>query len=342
MPNYPKALRVLLAITLLGLSLARLPAGAAGTDAHFRVARDINALGFSEWSQMFYFPGVNFPGADVTVCPPAIWYLDQFTGRKWQPPDARMMTILNDLVRRGRLTATVRVNRDRVALTTSDLAAARAWRASTTWVPADLSDLQVEMSLGETFAFAGNSPIEMPFVSSDGLRAVRFDSSDGHTEVFVIQGTSGRLTEFRKNLTESAWERFIGQFRKTGVKLDTFDLSRTAYMEVPSHSATLLNTVIMPATVVLGAISANQSFILTPQGGHFAVSAVIRGLAVPPPVTHHLSNGTTVTVYHLSAPPMYDLAPPLPKGQYISLLQPLIYVVVDRPSGVVLLIGMHE
>jgi hypothetical protein len=81
---------------------------------------------------------------------------------------------------------------------------------------------------------------------------------------------------------------------------------------------------------------------MTARGGVVTVAAAVQGKAIPPTVTRSYSNGTSVGVYHVANSTTYAPAPRLPNDRYISLLQPMIYVVVDRPTGIVLLIGMHE
>lgn len=307
----------------------------------------INAGGFRAWKNFFDFPGMNVdPDVDVTVSPLVIWYLDRFTGRHWKKPDPAVAAVLKGLVARTALSGAIGINRANVSFTASDVARAHAWNASTSWTPPAGSDVGVAATLREVFEFPRFSlrqmPRQMPYCACDGLRAIRFDSSDGHTQVFIIRGALERLTKFRTALTQQRWARFMSRFRDAFVELDTFALSRYTTTETPSRSLTVFGAAVLPGAVLVHAITGNQTLVMDGEGGHLAVAASLYGQVVPPLTTRRLSDGTVESVAHLIAPPFYDLAPSLPKGQYISLLPPLIYVVVDRPTGIVLLIGMHR
>lgn len=319
-------------------ALASSTAGPSGDDADYPLSRQINTIGFTAWTALDSFPG--YP--DATVSPFAIWYLNQFTESGWRHADPKITVALKSLIERSGLSGAIHVNRSRVAFTQSDAAiAVRVWAASTSWTSTGDSDVRADVSLRRTFAFH-NHPQVMPFFVGDGLRAVRFDSTDGLAQVFVIQGTPERLSQFRQEITEPEWERFTSRFRDTRVELDVLTLSRASYMEVQSNSSMLFGATVSPATVIQHAIFGNQSFALSPRGGDITFAATIQGKVVPPPVTRSYSNGTSVSVYHAPDSTTYAPAPRLPNERYISLLQPMIYVVVDRPTGVILLIGMHE
>lgn len=331
------------------LVLTRIPSNALATDLaaapngdiDSNLAHEVNAAGFRAWASLDDSPSTS----DMTVSPLAIWYLDQFIDPSWRRADPKSAPALKSLIARAHLSGTISANSDKVNFTRSDAAAAaRLWGASTKWTPAEDSDIRIDVSLGEKLAFRNQSqsPTAMPFFFGDGIRAVRLDSTDGLSEVFLFQGPVDRLSAFRATVTESSWKTMISEFRNTEVRFDDFTVSRASYMEVAAPSSSLFGANVEPATVIQHGLYGNQSLKLTNEGAELTAAAAVRGKVVPPPTMHQLSDGTVVNVYHAPDSTTYAPVAHLPQERYISLLQPMIYVVVDRPTGVVLLIGMHK
>lgn len=338
MKPYRKALAGVLLAAMVWSSSALAASGASQSDAATSLAREINAAGFAAWSSL----GDRSAVQDAMVSPLAMWYVDRFTDPAWTSLNPAVTVALKALRERTAFAGVICANATKSRFSASEAAAAaRLWGVSTAWTSKSRSDVSIDVSMREAFSFKKQSKT-LPFAHGDGLRAVRLDSADGRAEVYLIQGTRERLLQFRTEMTEPAWERFTKQFRDAGVQVEPFHLSRSSYTEVPVTSQTLFGDTVLPAAAVQHAIYGDQAVALSTQDGAIRVGYAIRAKFVPPPASHTYGKRTTVSVFHVPDSITYAAAPPLPRERYISLYQPLAYVVVDRPSGIVLLAGMHD
>lgn len=335
---------LMVAVALFASGLIRTPVAAAPVAAASNytdpaIAREINEVGFRAWASQDDPHGVR----DAAVSPLAIWYLNQFTNLGWAKRGPEVASTLKALAKDAGFSAMISVNRGRVRFGEGNVkTAARLWGASTRWLPPAGYDIRVDVSLKQAFDFSIRPRrARVPFFHEFGLRSIRLDSSNGRTSIYLVQGSEERLSAFKVTLSEQGWKSFTSGFRDTEIDLDDISLSRVSSAEISSESSSLFGTEVTPRTGAQHAIFGNQTFDLTNVGGEASVAMAIQGKVIAPPITHRLSNETTVTVYHLPDTVNYDPAAGAPIQRQFSLVQPMIYIVVDRLTGVVLLIGMH-
>jgi hypothetical protein len=304
------------------------------------IARSINDLGFRYWSKLGNFAG----GQDVALSPLTIWYLNQFTDPGWHKQRVSVASMIETLVRTAGFSASITADRKTVRLNERDVATlASVWCASTRWSKPGDYDVRLDVSLRAKFDLGPRANLKMPFINQDGLTGVRVDSLDGSVELYLLQGSIERLSGFQNSLTERSWETFIGEFHDEPIVRDEISLSRTSYTEVPPESSAMFGARIAAGNVRQRAMFGNNSLTLNEPSGVVTVATAVQGNSISSQLTHETFGNTTVTHYpNRGTASNYDESPRLSNERYFSLVQPLIYIVVNRPTGIVLLIGIHQ
>lgn len=323
--------------------------GTAGASRN--LARDINKLGFEAFSHADNASGVR----DAIVSPLAIWYLDQFLDANWGNGQDVDATFLHQIGEHTNFSATVWANRSKSTYTVKDAAVAeRVFCASTRWFPWATSqtvprfinpsgyDFSVTLAFDVEFALPvarEGSVVRAPFFDDGSLHGIRLDSNDGATAAYLFWGTNDALTAFRASMNATEWESLTSRFKEANVLLGDISLQRFAYNESLPDDTRSFGTALFPGLLLPRALLSNESLTLSPKQSSVTVIAALHGYSTKP--TRLNVNGRTeyqVEDYSVISDPGWTL----PRAQRFSILKPLVYVIEDRSTTTILLMGAHE
>ncbi len=317
------------------------------TPASRELAQRINRRGFEAFSQLDAARGWQ----DNAVSPFALWYLNSFVDVNWRSAHGVVAAaLLRHVSEHSDFTSTVWANSQ--TTTFGSDAAARALRifcASTKWAPwSDSSkipqstDFMVGLSLSRSFAVAArgsNVFARLPSFDDGTLRGIRLDSNDGRTSVYLLWGTAENIRSFRKSMNATRWASLASQFYLKDDLLDDLSLQRSSYTELMPDGIESFGTVLFPGFALPHAIVSNQTIMVGNEGVRFAISAAFYGYTIKP--TKVIVNGAAQyrrVAYSVSADP----GSTIPLNRRFSTVKPVIYVIEDRGTGTILLLGIHE
>lgn len=354
MPRIAFASILMLLIFVCASPLRAAPCGPTqprGEIADRNLARDINALGFEAFSSARDASGFQ----DAMVSPFTIWYLDQFLDSNWGKQGAAQTALLHQLTRSGDFSATVWANKSTSTYTVNDAAVARRTLCAATrwfpWAPVQNApsfinphayDFSVTLSFKVNFALpaTGRGSLKrLPFFDDGSLRGIRLDSKDGTTAVYLLWGPDKVLASFRESMTAAEWESLTSRFKETNVLLDDISMQRSAYSEWLPNGLYSFGTAVSPGLSIPRALLSNETLTLSPGRSNVTVVAALQGHSTRPTIIK--VNGRTqyqTTDYSIISDP----GGTVPRSQRLSVLNSLIYVIENRPTGAVLLIGAHE
>jgi len=166
-------------------------------------------------------------------------------------------------------------------------------------------------------------------VASDGLLAARFDGKEGPCSLYIIRATRDALTAFRHVLDPDRWKAFTAKFEDDVKFLPDFDMRRSAERTKETNVADVGPYSLLGAPgspVVRHAIG--EEFSLQFDRGHVSLSMTSR--------TFGRRAGDDDERYIEGRP----MARPR-EGSVFQLSQPMIYVLQDRRTGLIILMGQH-
>lgn len=316
-----------------------------------KLASDINTLGFEAFSRAGDASGFQ----DAVVSPFTIWYLDQFLDSNWGKGGNAPATLLHQLTKSFDFSATVWANKNMSTYTVNDAAVARRTLCASTrwfpWAPVQRApnfinphayDFSVTLSFKVDFtlpATGRGSLMRVPFFDDGSLRGVRLDSKDGATAAYLLWGPDNVLTSFRESMNAAEWESLTSRFKETNVLLDDISLRRSAYSEWLPGSLYSFGTAVSPGLSLPRALLSNEILVLNAGRSNVTVVGALHGHSTKPTIIR--VNGRTqyqITDYSVIS----DRGGTLPRSQRLSVLNSLIYVIENRSTGAILLIGAHE
>jgi hypothetical protein len=292
---------------------------------------------------------------DVAVSPFAIWYLDEFLSRSWQTAsNDAVVALLQGLAERTGMHATVWADPLGTSFSKADAAAvARGLCATTKWPPWDFRadadaalirpephglNLVVYMYL--EFAPVLDNPAGVPSYASDALRAIRLDSRDDRVSVFLVwPAANDKGASWLNDVTYERWRLVTSQFRDAAVSAMDLPLELGAYTEIPATQGTAFDTEVEPGLMIDRALIAYQNLSISRQVVYMDIAAMSRAFS-PKPIRIGPSTFEGHDYYRIRD--AGQVGPKSPPTRPVPAPRPLMYLVVDRQTGAILLLGVRE
>lgn len=316
------------------------------------LAREVNKLGFEQLSRLGDTSGV----PDIIVSPFAIWYLNQFLDSNWRDRrDAPAPVLLDELRNSASFSATVWAKGGKSTYTIKDAARAQhVLCASTKWFPWGVGntnaailnplayDFSVTLSLKTDFAFRAvraGSTMRVPFFDDGSLRGIRLDSKDGTTAAYLFWASNERIASFRKTMDLDTWESLARRFKEANVLFEDISLQRSSYNEWLPDGMNSFGTALSPGFSLQHALLSNEALTIDRDGARLTLTAAMHGYSTKPiSVTVNGRTEYQGTDHTIISDPSWSV----PSAQRFSMLKPLAYVIENRSTGTILLIGIHE
>ena len=176
---------------------------------------------------------------------------------------------------------------------------------------------------------------KLPFYASGGVRGARVDGRAAKTVLYLFWGNRDALTSFRETLDLARWKSIRKAFHPTIVSL-----SNVAYRRLYAFSREA------PSSVFLGATAMPQYPFQRGVAGSGLIQLGSRGAMV------EVGEGVvgTLTISCIPMKPKGRICPgvdwitynTLPAKKYrFSAVVPMLYVIVERQTGAILLLGAH-
>lgn len=181
--------------------------------------------------------------------------------------------------------------------------------------------------------------MRIPFFNNGMLRGIRLDSEETGLSLFLISGSEGDVHEFRKSLSLARWGEITAAFQPSLVFSDDLFFTRTFTGDLDASSMTSFGTIIAPGMVSQHALMMSVSLSVAPTSAKIRIEGDFKGHSAKPETA--IIGGKAVQVKHgyfVSS----DHDTFVEKSRWFSPIRPIIYVVEDRVSITVLLIGVHE
>lgn len=300
------------------------------------LARQINARGFAQIAL-----GNPAPNEDVVAAPFTTWYLDQFLSPDWHTrQDSVAATLVAEVTSKLNFSASLGANRATTSFSPRDAdEARRVLCTSTSWSPADGYDFSIQVSvLGEaTFPASVNSRfVHVPFFSDGDISGVRMDSGNGDS-LLLFWTTSPNVDKLRSVLASGRWDSMMAEFQEDDVLLDPIAFERSLKAVLESDSPGGFGFRVAPGLSPWDDLPVNLSLSVTRAGAEFRIDESLFGYSTMPKRAPSDGNSFTVSARSVNA----DFATPVPDSRRFSSLRPMIYVVINRATGCILLVGIH-
>jgi hypothetical protein len=310
----------------------------ATTDEVRALVRRINGRGFDQ----LLVRGNQDGNRDIIATPFPTWYLDQFLSNDWRERrDVVAATLLDEITKSVSFSASVGANRNTSSFTQKDAdVARRALCASISQTPEGDYDLSVVLSMRGDMTFTAGSLsglVHLPFFSDGVVSGIRLESDNGNT-LLLFWTTSSDIDRLRSILNNSRWDVVTGEFHNADVFVDGIAFERTLTAVLRPDSLSGFDTAVAPGLSPWDALPANVALSVAPSKAQFRIDEALYGYSTKP--KRVTSNGETFTTGSLHSA-QADFSTPVPPSQRFSSLSPMVYVVVNRATGCILLVGIH-
>jgi hypothetical protein len=297
----------------------------------------MNREGFAE------FAAIKADIKDPVMSPLLMWYLHRFLGMKSHDPQAR--ALLEQLRRSGvAIDTTMHAVRGQSGYTdtvasheSEDLAAKTVWdqpteRMSQAW------ELKVQILIDDTFAyFDPNRPEESrltaPFYARDGIRAVRLDAANGSRALFLFWATPSVLTDLRARMSPSLWQTMSSGFTESGISIANFIVRCSSGMAVWISDEVGFGFVHEPQRYA--GVEAWAMMSVSRNEVNARLTSTVQGFPTVYPPGYSVRPGR--------AEDSIDYCCFIPEDHMLAANEPvpLIYVIQDKRTGAILLMGKN-
>lgn len=304
------------------------------------LVREINDRGFHQIALAESQSG----DRDIVAAPFSTWYLDQFLSTDWhQRRDSVVSTLLEEITKGLDFAASVGANRATTSFTRKDADEARRLLcASTGWTPDGDYDLSVLLSMRGDIAFAAaplSGFVRLPFFNDGSVSGIRLDSDNG-SSLFLFWPSSNGTADLLSILNHDRWGTVTAGFREADVFVDTLAFERRIEVELRPNSPDGFDTAVAPGTSPWDALPTSLELSVTSRGAQFQIDEDLYGNSIKPKrVTVEGHTYLQMPMFHSATS---DLSAPIAASQRFSSLRPVVYAVVNRATGCILLMGIHE
>jgi hypothetical protein len=301
------------------------------------LARKINSLGFDQLS----VTGKQTFDRDIVATPFSTWYLDQF-GDSRERRDSVVATLLDEVTKGIVFSASVGANRATTSFTQKDANEAhQVLCASTSWSPEGDYDLSVVLSLRGDLTFS-MGPLseyeELPFFNDGAVSGLRLDSNNGNA-LLLFWSTSGHEDDLRNILSDGRWDIVTAEFHEARTLIDAISFDRKVNAVLRPDSLSGFDTTVAPSASAWDALPTSLELSVNSAGARFQIDEDLYAYSTKP--KRVMINGKTVSIgsIHFASS---DFPPQTPRSHRFSSLGPLVYAVVNRATGCILLVGFHS
>ncbi|HTU69004.1 MAG TPA: hypothetical protein VMF11_01685 [Candidatus Baltobacteraceae bacterium] len=167
--------------------------------------------------------------------------------------------------------------------------------------------------------------LSVPYYDHDGVHAFRLDANDGFS-LYILWGSTDVLTRLRAELNLKLWEEITDGFHVAQLLVDGLDLSREYSVEVHADPGDVFGAAVSSNATARHAISQDVYVAIDGEGIRVIVGGALHAVNERMSPNLEVQSGPIIMV---------------PASQQFSAVSPFIYVIEDRATGIILLLGIH-